>query len=1443
MVEIEDHQVADSHTRAQYVANLTHKGYRIIGGRRVAIKKGHASNGSHYNNEEGNEKAEAKEKEKLLHREYISFTSMVSFKAVLGEYKTGDLYYGDLDFDIEEDLKALSTEGEPAPKIIMSGDKNDKILQTIQANQQAAEHEAELKASIKESLESRKDHDDSSNANVKAVREFEAARRLEEATGQVAAGKSSAKSAGNEVPEWMKALEEIPPPNSDTEGNSSLYPILSFGEIPVVTQNERRQKFWEKEKTAQNNNILVQLESSRQKEYQSSLTLRIAFNEIDESRPYSQPTRSLSLRFNQKTITNTVDKYGNIATIKTHDVTDAKHEPMLRTLFPHVAKDYFENLRATLMSSRRLTLTSIPYNGQHFTCDLYNTGKAYGKTGKEHNSLKESMRHPQTVYVLSRAKYMSAEIAELAAELKALERENPIDKFFVSESSKVTVANVKPPEDRPHILAVREYAFQSWPDYAFAHGLSAIGEEEFTRKAVLPRHAKAYSAPIPDTHDRAFYMILEDVEIENDEAPTLQVGDSFTVHFHGHVDVQYDEDWSGEVTNPIAAFKSNTITTHIRRKWDKKKREYLPVPFGRALLSMKRLNCSPQETLTSVKKLNRADVTLFPKHSGKTFSRIMYSLLQMYTSRKMEKEDPKRRDMLKTFQGLLQAKDIASLPKSGLYDILPKGNKAAKIAEAKRGLNDEQLAALAHWEKNLVATVGITEGAGGSGKTHLLIRAILPFLNNIMLPKEDTLGLEDDLDADLEAGEITPAEPTVVKAHSDSAEVQTALDLEHSDDEEFVIAFEQPGVEPFETPFHNDSDDGDAVPTLQTATGNQTEELVECAAKILLVAAQNETVDGLYDRAGAMFPDYCRELNIPTPIVCRAHSFKSEADILRNAKNASNSPELPCLFNEGETSMLAEWKNIRSSAHLIRASYAKEATRRFYGIRDTRVTRLQGSVAYFALEVAGQIPMRPEFQSKWGICEREAWVKKFQKLDEYEDRMINQLLTGEDAAVRNALITKLFDLTYSLIDVVVTTLSNSLDHAICSRFKADIIALEEAGRVRECEQWGLFSLYHSAKVRLFIGDTEQLPPTLYARSYFNGFFAQGTLAMILRLKVAGLESPRLWQTERYSHPMFTKLLNTIYGENQVVASNAALMRQGYRSHFLEFVHTVLNEQHPIVLLDILNADARLNKAKSKCNPVGCVVSMHCITSLIRHAIPGREITYITPYKGQLQLIGFAREYAARRFPNLAPHLEQVQFSTVDSYMGKENSVTVVDVVVSEDIGFLDIVGRVTVMISRARDGMAIVMNAEHLNNGSAYYSMLRQVINVLKNAGAVVPITAKVWQRYPNYDDVFESVGLDRLGFDHYSAHAEAELRRVAPPPVPDTEGEWAPAPGTSTWEKPVRAEGIWGQDLNLAAIFDDTVKKGKGKGKGKITVTWNDEQETFGDNVLEESEREESEH
>jgi len=219
MVEIEDHQVADSHTRTQYVANLTRKGYRLIAGRRVAIKKG-----SHYSNEEGDEKTKAKEKEELLHEEYISFPSMVSFKAVLGEYNTGDLYYGDLDFDIEEDLKALSIEGEPAPKITMPGDKDDKILQAIRASQQTAEHEAELKAAVEESLESQKDHDDSSNANVKAVREFEATRRLEEATGQVAAGESAracvGQAEGNPMPDWMKTLEASVDPPTDAKTDS-----------------------------------------------------------------------------------------------------------------------------------------------------------------------------------------------------------------------------------------------------------------------------------------------------------------------------------------------------------------------------------------------------------------------------------------------------------------------------------------------------------------------------------------------------------------------------------------------------------------------------------------------------------------------------------------------------------------------------------------------------------------------------------------------------------------------------------------------------------------------------------------------------------------------------------------------------------------------------------------------------------------------------------------------------------------------------------------------------------------------------------------------------------------------------------------------------------------------------------------------------------------------
>lgn len=1261
--------------------------------------------------------------EKLLHQEYISFPSMVSFKAVLGEYKTGDLYYGDLDFDIEEDLKAFS--------------KGD-----------------------------------------------------------------------------------------------FMYSVLSFGLIPMGKEGKRRQKFWEKEKTTQSDEILVNLESSRQERHQSSLTIQVTFNELDKSHPYSQPAKKLSLKFNEKTIANAVDNRGNTATILARDVTDAKFEPLLKKLFPHAAADYFKQLRESLINDRRLTLTSVPFNGKHFTHGLYNTGEAYGTTGKEHKSLKESMRTPQTVFVLSRAKCMKNEIIELCQEFKMLEREDPRDKFFMGgDSTRVTVANVKPRENRPKIIAMREFSFESWPSYAFTHGMSAIGQEEFAKTLELPRYAQAYFVPIPDTHDRAFYMIIENLEAETGQNPSLQVGDKFTVHFHEHIPFKNDSDWHGVVTSPIAASKSNMITTRINRRWDKKD-EFDKVPFSRSLLPLKRLNCSPEESLAFVKKLQRIKVTLFPKYSGKTFARIMYSLLQMYTSRATENAEPKRRVALKSYQALFQAKDMASLPRTGLYDILPGEGRQLKIDAAKEGLNDEQIAVLAYWEENLYATLGITEGAGGTGKTHLLMRAILPFLCHIMVPMDEVVFEEDDSETedptpaklvavksqlvnakdqnaraetapdfeDLAAkmaqaettaqgpaeSELPAQEPATPESHaaedsstseldifedatteqipleSDQAESDVVdpegvvdntanqpAELEELVDKDTNQDAEEPFTqEPADSSRQGDEDDRDAALETQAPAANEPVESIECAARILLVAVQNESVDELFDRAQAVFPSYCTEIGHPTPITCRAHAFKSEAVIFEHAKEANNGTEAPYLFNDGEASILAEWKNIRSLAHLIRQSYLKEAINRYRGIRDLRVVKLQGSVAYFALEIAGQIPMRPEYQTKFDAKTRAAWTTKFQKLAEYEDRLADQTLTEEDNVTRKALITQLFNVTYAQIDVIVTTLSNAMDHGMASRFKANVIGLEEAGRVRECELWGLFSLYHTAKVRLFIGDSKQLPPILFAPAEYDGFSSQGSLALILSLRIAGLESPRLWRTERYSHPLFIKLLDVIYGENRIIASDTALMRQGYRAHFLDFVHTVLDAQHPIVLFDILGAEAQVNKAMSKYNRVGCVVSMHCITTLLRKGVPGREITYITPYKGQLHLAGFAREDAVRRFPDIAPHLEQVQFSTVDSYMGKENSIAIVDAVVSGNIGFLDLIGRVTVMVSRARDGMAIVMNAENFNDSHTYHTALCKVITVLKNEGAVVPVTAKMWQKYPNYDDTFESLGLDKLGLD-----------------------------------------------------------------------------------------------
>lgn len=1417
MVEIEDHQVADSHTRTQYVAYQTHKGYRQIGDRRVPIKKRHASNGSHHSNEEGDEKTEAEEKEKLLHRVYISFPSMVSFKAVLGEYKTGDLYYGDLDFDIEEDLKALSTEGEPAPKITMktpeaSVDPPIDAKTDLPSPEPPLDTVTESQEDVSEKIPLLQYKHKSNNANINEAEILQEIRAMRPTNPELfpkdrRPDRSHQKVFREHLLEkrgWRISvirMKNIVKKHFGPEGDF-MYSVLSFGLIPVPIQRDEegydkpekapkpekpekkggcRQKFLGREKTVQSDEILVNLESIRQKRHQSSLTIQVTFNELDESRPYSQLAKKLSLKFNEKTIANTVDNRGNIATILVRDVTDAKFEPLLKKLFPHATADYFKQLRESLIDDRRLTLTSVPFNGKHFTHGLYNTGKAYGTTGKEHKSLKESMRTPQTVFVLSRARYMKNEIIKLCQEFKELEREDPHDKFFTGDSTRVTVANVKPRKTRPKIVAMREFSFESWPSYAFTHGMSAIGEEEFAKTFELPRYAQAYFAPISDTRNQAFYMIIEDLKVETEQNPSLRVGDTFTVHFHEHIPFKNCSDWHGVVTSPIAASKFNTITTRINRRWDKKKEEYDKVPFGRSLLSLKGVNCSLEETLAFVKKLQRTNVTLFPNYSGKTFARIMYSLLQMYTSRAMENAEPKRRAALKSYQALFQAKDMASLPRTGLYDILPEEGRQLKIDAAKEGLNDEQIAALAYWEENLYATLGITEGAGGTGKTHLLMRAILPFLCHVMVPMEEVVFGEDDSETE----DPTPAKRVAIKsqlvnAKDQNARAETAPDLEdlaakmaqaeitaqepaeselptqepatpeshaaedsstseldvfedamteqillesdqaesdtvdpdgvvdntvnQSEDEPLITELvdrntNQDAEEPFtqelaDSSRQGDEDDGDAAPETQAPATNEPVELIECAARILLVAVQNETVDELFDRAQAVFPSYCAEIGTPTPITCRAHAFKSEAVIFRHAKEASNGTEAPCLFNDGEASILAEWENIRSSAHLIRQSYVNEATNRYRGIRDSRVVKLQGSVAYFALEIAGQIPMRPEYQTKFDAKTRAAWITKFQRLAEYENRLTDQTLTEQDNVTRKALITQLFNVTYAQIDVIVTTLSNAMDHGMASRFKADVIGLEEAGRVRECELWGLFSLYHTAKVRLFIGDSKQLPPILFAPTEYDGFFSQGSLALILRLRIAGLESPRLWRTERYSHPLFIKVLDVIYGENRIIASDTALMRQGYRAHFLDFVHTVLNAQRPIVLFDILGAEAEVNKAMSKYNRVGCVVSMHCITSLLRKGVPGREITYITPYNGQLQLAGFAREDAARRFPNIAPHLEQVQFSTVDSYMGKENSIVIVDAVVSGNIGFLDLVGRVTVMVSRARDGMAIVMNTE-----------------------------------------------------------------------------------------------------------------------------------------------------
>ena len=145
---------------------------------------------------------------------------------------------------------------------------------------------------------------------------------------------------------------------------------------------------------------------------------------------------------------------------------------------------------------------------------------------------------------------------------------------------------------------------------------------------------------------------------------------------------------------------------------------------------------------------------------------------------------------------------------------------------------------------------------------------------------------------------------------------------------------------------------------------------------------------------------------------------------------------------------------------------------------------------------------------------------------------------------------------------------------------------------------------------------------------------------------------------------------------------------------------------------------------SKVNVLEAEMIVKFFVYLVHNGLMPEEITVLTFYNGQRKLL-LSR---LRNQDDLKGHHFKV--ATVDSYQGEENAVILLSLVRSNynsSIGFLSVVNRVCVALSRAQRGLYIFGNGPLLFNNSLKWFEIGQVMGEEpRRMGWYLPITCEV---------------------------------------------------------------------------------------------------------------------
>ncbi|XP_058830209.1 NFX1-type zinc finger-containing protein 1 [Topomyia yanbarensis] len=282
-----------------------------------------------------------------------------------------------------------------------------------------------------------------------------------------------------------------------------------------------------------------------------------------------------------------------------------------------------------------------------------------------------------------------------------------------------------------------------------------------------------------------------------------------------------------------------------------------------------------------------------------------------------------------------------------------------------------------------------------------------------------------------------------------------------------------------------------------------------------------------------------------------------------------------------------------------------------------------------------------------------------------------------------------------------TTTFAARNHTLLQLLKSPIVLIEEAAEVLESHI--VASLTPATEHCILIGDHFQLkPPTsVYALSRHY----QMDISLFERMIRNNVNSALLCEQHRMRPEIADLIRPTIYSDltDSECVKNRPKIR-GMRKNLFFYTHNVPE-------------DGGRDKEKSKKNSFECKFLLGLCEYLVAQGYGPEDMVILTSYNGQMLHLVQERKCHEK--------LHGIRIAVVDNYQGEEAKIILLSLVRSNDsdsIGFLALRNRISVALSRARDGFYIVGNMDLLSKCSKLWQQIKKRLEEHEAIGSVLEL-------------------------------------------------------------------------------------------------------------------------